>query len=91
MSRVARSAAPLACPYPVTVRLPADVGVRAELETDSGEVVNDSRHGDDVHPASVAQDLAAVLPKAELHLYDKPNVMWNERAECCQRTGSVSR
>lgn len=38
-------------------------------------------HGDDVHPASVASELADLLPKAELHLYDKPNVMWNERAD----------
>lgn len=38
-------------------------------------------HGDEVHPASVAEELADVLPKAELHLYDKPHVMWNERAD----------
>ncbi|GIJ53761.1 alpha/beta fold hydrolase [Virgisporangium aurantiacum] len=36
---------------------------------------------DDVHPASVAVELADLLPKADLHLYDKPNVMWNERAD----------
>jgi pimeloyl-ACP methyl ester carboxylesterase len=38
-------------------------------------------HGDEVHPASVSEELADALPKAELHLYDKPHVMWNERAD----------
>lgn len=32
----------------VTIRLPADVGVRAEFECESGEVVNDTEPGDDV-------------------------------------------
>jgi hypothetical protein len=38
-------------------------------------------HGDEVHPAEVASQLADVLPHASLHLYDKPHVMWNERGD----------
>jgi 3-oxoadipate enol-lactonase len=38
-------------------------------------------HGDEVHPAEVASQLADVLPRASLHLYDTPHVMWNERGD----------
>jgi pimeloyl-ACP methyl ester carboxylesterase len=37
--------------------------------------------GDDLHPAAVAEQLAAVLPQARLHLFDKPAVLWTNRAE----------
>ncbi len=38
-------------------------------------------HGDPVHPAAVAERLAAVLPHAELHLYPDPYPLWHDRAD----------
>jgi pimeloyl-ACP methyl ester carboxylesterase len=37
--------------------------------------------GDDLHPVSVAEQLAAALPDATLHVYDRPGVLWHERAD----------
>jgi pimeloyl-ACP methyl ester carboxylesterase len=37
--------------------------------------------GDDAHPAPVAERLAAVLPAAELHVYDRPGILWSRRRE----------
>lgn len=37
--------------------------------------------GDDLHPVAVAEELAAALPNATLHVYDKPGVVWNARAD----------
>ncbi|GGM13069.1 MULTISPECIES: alpha/beta fold hydrolase [Micromonospora] len=37
--------------------------------------------GDDLHPVPVAEELAAALPGAELHVYDRPGVLWSERAD----------
>jgi pimeloyl-ACP methyl ester carboxylesterase len=37
--------------------------------------------GDDLHPVEVAEQLAAALPEATLHVYDKPGVLWTERAD----------
>jgi hypothetical protein len=37
--------------------------------------------GDELHPASVAEELAAALPRATLHVYDKPGVLWTQRAD----------
>ncbi|MEH0983806.1 alpha/beta fold hydrolase [Micromonospora sp. CPCC 205556] len=41
--------------------------------------------GDDLHPAQVAEELAAALPRATLHLYDRPGVLWSERADLRDR------
>jgi 3-oxoadipate enol-lactonase len=41
--------------------------------------------GDDLHPVAVAEQLAATLPAATLHVYDKPGVLWNQRADLRQR------
>ncbi|MEU5937767.1 alpha/beta hydrolase [Micromonospora sp. NPDC047548] len=41
--------------------------------------------GDDLHPAHVAEELAAALPQATLHLYDRPGVLWSERADLRER------
>ncbi|MFE9694410.1 alpha/beta fold hydrolase [Micromonospora sp. NPDC005806] len=41
--------------------------------------------GDDLHPASVAEQLAAALPHATLHVYDRPGVLWTERADLRER------
>ena len=45
-------------------------------------------HNDDLHPAPVAEDLAAALPGCELHLYDAPGVLWNERADVRSRVAA---
>jgi len=37
--------------------------------------------GDDLHPVEVAEQLAAALPQATLHVYDRPGVLWSERAD----------
>lgn len=37
--------------------------------------------GDDLHPVDVAERLAAALPAATLHVYDRPGVLWTERAD----------
>ncbi|WBC12680.1 alpha/beta hydrolase [Micromonospora sp. WMMA1998] len=41
--------------------------------------------GDDVHPAAVAEQLAAALPHATLHVYDRPGFAWTERADLRER------
>lgn len=40
---------------------------------------------DELHPVEVAEQLAAVLPKATLHVYDRPGVLWTHRADLRQR------
>ena len=37
--------------------------------------------GDETHPAAVAERLAGLLPHAELHVYDRPAVLWHNRAD----------
>lgn len=41
--------------------------------------------GDDAHPVVVAQQLAGVLPRAELFVYDRPGVLWSRRQELRDR------
>jgi len=41
--------------------------------------------GDDLHPVEVAERLASVLPDAELHVYDRPGVLWNNRTDLRSR------
>ncbi|GLY96921.1 alpha/beta hydrolase [Actinoplanes sp. NBRC 103695] len=37
--------------------------------------------GDDVHPVRAAERLAAAIPGAELHVYDRPSVLWTNRSD----------
>ncbi|MGI5213153.1 alpha/beta fold hydrolase [Plantactinospora sp. CA-290183] len=37
--------------------------------------------GDELHPLAVAEQLAATLPSATLHVYDRPGVFWSHRAD----------
>jgi hypothetical protein len=37
--------------------------------------------GDEVHPVTVAERLAGLLPGAQLHVYDRPAVLWTNRRE----------
>ncbi|QGN46643.1 alpha/beta fold hydrolase [Micromonospora sp. WMMD558] len=41
--------------------------------------------GDDLHPVEVAEQLAAALPRATLHVYDRPGVLWTDRADLRER------
>ena len=41
--------------------------------------------GDALHPVEVAEQLAAVLPSATLHVYDEPGVLWTQRADLRNR------
>jgi pimeloyl-ACP methyl ester carboxylesterase len=41
--------------------------------------------GDELHPVPVAERLAGLLPRAELHVYDQPGVLWTARADLRQR------
>ncbi len=41
--------------------------------------------GDELHPVEVAERLAVALPRATLHVYDRPGVLWTERASLRDR------
>jgi pimeloyl-ACP methyl ester carboxylesterase len=43
--------------------------------------------GDEHHPAEVAEALAAALPAATLHVYDRPGALWTERTDLRSRIG----
>jgi len=45
---------------------------------DIGEVLVLSQEGDPLHPAQVGRDLAAMLPKARLVVFDRPGVALRE-------------
>ena len=38
-----------------------------------------AQEGDPLHPAQVARELAAVLPRARLVVFDRPGVVFRER------------
>jgi pimeloyl-ACP methyl ester carboxylesterase len=44
--------------------------------------------GDDLHPVAVAERLAAALPDATLHVYDRPGVLWTARADLRERVSA---
>lgn len=41
--------------------------------------------GDELHPAAVAEQLAAAMPTATLHIYDRPGVLWTQRNDLRER------
>jgi 3-oxoadipate enol-lactonase len=41
--------------------------------------------GDEVHPVAVAERLAGLMPGAELQVYDRPAVLWTQRAALRER------
>jgi pimeloyl-ACP methyl ester carboxylesterase len=41
--------------------------------------------GDDVHPVAVAERLAGLMPRADLHVYDRPAMLWHSRKELRER------
>ena len=44
--------------------------------------------GDEVHPVSVAERLAGLLPNARLQVYDRPAVLWTNRRELRDRVST---
>ncbi|MER7275758.1 alpha/beta hydrolase [Dactylosporangium sp. NPDC000244] len=59
----------------------AAVTDRDDLGAVSAECLVIGCRGDDLHPVSVAEQLAGALPKAELHIYDRPGIVWTQRAD----------
>jgi pimeloyl-ACP methyl ester carboxylesterase len=53
---------------------------RAVLGAVTAEALVLGQEGDPLHPAQVARDLAAALPKARLVVFDQPGVLLRERA-----------
>jgi pimeloyl-ACP methyl ester carboxylesterase len=56
------------------------VGDRTQLAAVSAEVLLLAQEGDPLHPAQVARDLSAVLPRARLVVFEQPGVVFRERA-----------
>lgn len=72
---------------PALGTLPDQVAVadRTALRLVRAEALVLGCRGDELHPAAVAEELAAALPKATLHVYDKPGVLWTQRADLRSR------
>lgn len=62
--------------------LPDDPPVRSRhlLAAVSADVLVLAQEGDPLHPAQVARELAGVLPRARLVVFDRPGVLFRERA-----------
>jgi 3-oxoadipate enol-lactonase len=58
---------------------------RADLGAVTARALVIGSAGDDLHPVAVAEQLAAALPSAELHVYDRPGILWTERADLRDR------
>jgi 3-oxoadipate enol-lactonase len=41
--------------------------------------------GDDLHPVAVAERLAVLMPHADLHVYDRPSLLWTHRRDLRER------
>jgi 3-oxoadipate enol-lactonase len=61
--------------------LPDDVPVqdRSALSSVTADVLLLAQEGDPLHPAQVARELAAVLPRARLVVFEQPGVLFRER------------
>jgi 3-oxoadipate enol-lactonase len=72
---------------PGLASLPEQVAVadRSSLADVTARVLVIGSQGDDLHPAAVAEQLAATLPHAVLHIYDKPGALWTQRADLRDR------
>jgi 3-oxoadipate enol-lactonase len=72
---------------PGLASLPDQVAVtdRESLTSVRAPVLVIGTVGDDLHPAAVAEQIAALLPNAMLHIYEKPGVLWTQRADLRDR------
>lgn len=80
----ARTAHLLASPGlpPLLDALPTDVPVPdvAALGAVGARVLVLAQQGDPLHPVAVAEQVAGLLPHAELVVFDAPGVLWRERS-----------
>ncbi len=67
--------------------LPEQVAVadRSSLSEVTAQVLVIGCQGDELHPTAVAEQIAATLPHADLHIYDKPGVLWTQRSDVRDR------
>lgn len=72
---------------PGLASLPEQVAVddAAGLSHVKAPVLVIGTQGDDLHPVAVAEQIAGLLPDAHLHVYDKPGVLWTQRADLRER------
>jgi pimeloyl-ACP methyl ester carboxylesterase len=54
---------------------------RGALEAVRAPVLVVGQHGDEAHPARVAEELAGVLPRARLAMFDADGILWSHRRE----------
>jgi pimeloyl-ACP methyl ester carboxylesterase len=66
----------------------AAIDDRADLGAVTADCLVIGCRGDDLHPAAVAEQLAAALPKVQLHIYDRPGILWTQRADLRSRISS---
>ncbi len=69
------------------VNIPEQVAVvdRSALASVRAPVLVIGSQGDDLHPVRISEDLASVLPNATLHIYDRPGILWTQRADLRER------
>jgi pimeloyl-ACP methyl ester carboxylesterase len=67
--------------------LPGQVAIedRSALRAVTAPALVIACQGDELHPVPVAERLAEALPNATLHVYDRPNVVWTQRADLRER------
>jgi pimeloyl-ACP methyl ester carboxylesterase len=67
--------------------LPDQVAVegRTALSQVAADVLVIASRGDDLHAVDVAEQVAAALPHAVLHVYDEPDALWTNRADLRER------
>ncbi|GAA2520720.1 alpha/beta hydrolase [Pilimelia columellifera] len=72
---------------PALASLPDEVAIgdRSALAQVTARTLVIGCHNDDLHPTAVAEELAAALPSATLHVYDRPAVLWTARADLRDR------
>jgi len=70
--------------------LPEEVAVTdtAALAAVSAPCLVIGCRGDELHPVQVAERLAEALPDATLQVYDRPGVLWTQRADLRERISS---
>jgi pimeloyl-ACP methyl ester carboxylesterase len=68
---------------PALATLPDQVAVpdRGRLAAVCARTLVIGCRGDDLHPVAVAEEVAAAVPGAVLHVYDRPGVVWNQRSD----------
>jgi pimeloyl-ACP methyl ester carboxylesterase len=66
----------------------AAIDDRTALAAVTADCLVISCRGDDLHPVAVAEQLAEALPRTELHIYDRPGILWTQRADLRARISS---